>query len=176
MKLTPSIPGPRCRSRGGFTLVEMMCATVVIGVSAATVAPAIFSATTAAANAARVRGAVNGLAYAMDRTIGLLRDVPASKTDATAVDVASASTTGVKFGDGRSLLLDSGVLVMVDAKGDKAPLLRDVTNFRIDYLDQAGVADVSASPGKTWVFGVSITASGVTLSGRAFARARMVGG
>ena len=153
-----------------------MSATVVIGVSAATVAPAIFTATTAAANAAKVRDAVSGIAYAMDRSIGMLRDVPPSSSDSTAVDIASASVTAVKFGDGRALVLDSDVLVMVDASGAKSPLLRGVSNFTINYLDQSGTSDLVASPGKVWVFEVSITASGVTLISRAFARARMVGG
>lgn len=176
MKTTPVNLDVVRRMRGAFTLVEMMCATVVIGVSAATVAPAIFTATTAASNAAKVRDAIDGLAYAMDRSIGLLRDVPASKADATAVDIASASASGIKFGDGRSLVLESDVLVMVDATGAKSPLLRGVTAFSLGYLDQAGSSDVSVTPGKTWVFSVSITASGVTLNSRAFARARMVGG
>lgn len=161
-------------SRRAYTLVECVCAIVVISITAAVVLPVVSSATTSYANAATARDVSEGAAYAMDRCLAMLRDTPPSHTIGR-LAVASASSAGVAFSDGRAISFSGGVLTLTDADGASAPLLRGVEAFSLGLWAQDGTTSTMGAPETTWIYSVTIRKSGFELRGAAFARARSFG-
>lgn len=158
----------------GFTLVECVCAIIVIGVTSAVVFPVINSATTGYANATRAREVSDDVSYAMDRALLLLRDTPVATSTGNA-QLSTLTSTSVTFTDARSLALVSGKLQMTTASGATAPLLSNVESFTLAAFGQNGVTSTLASPAGTWMYTVRIKASGFELRGAAFVRARSLG-
>lgn len=162
------------RRTRGFTLVECVCSITIIAVTAAIVMPTIDSAATGYVNASRARDVSEGTAYAMDRCVAILRDTPPSTTSGM-MDITTATATSVQFADKRGLMLSGTTLNLIGTDGISVPLLRNVSSFTLDYLDQDGKTSVLATPGKTWRYNVTIVASGFELRGGAFIRARLLG-
>lgn len=160
------------RGAGAFTLVEVMVSVVVLGVIAAVTLPVVSGVTNSYAAAADVREKTERVAFAMDRCLRLLRECPAG-ADASAVSITSASPSAVVLGDGRGLQL-SGTDLLLLSGSSTSPLCRNVTAFVITYRGTDGTTSTQGTPGSTHCFDVSITADGVTLSGSAFPRARMI--
>lgn len=159
------------RTRRGFTLLECACAIVVIGVTAAAVLPALNASTDMFVATSRARETCDNVAYAMDRTLAMLRDTRLDEAYGTA-EIGSASLASISFTDGRSLSL-TGTTLMLSATGSPpSPLLRDVEVFEIGLFGQDGVTSTMGSPGQTWLYTVRIKVGGFELSGRAFIRAR----
>lgn len=159
------------RTRRGFTLLECACAIVVIGVTAAAVLPALNASTDVFVATSRARETCDNVAYAMDRTLAMLRDTRLNGTSGNA-EIAAASAGSISFSDGRSLSL-SGTTLMLSAQGaPPSPLLRDVEVFEIGLFAQDGVTSTMGSPGQTWLYTIRIKVGGFELSGRAFIRAR----
>ena len=156
-----------------FTLVELTVTVVVMAIVASLLIPVIHGAADAYGSSVSARQTSERVAYAMERTLRLLRDVPLGASDAT-VGIAAASTDAVTFSDGRRLWLDSGSLILTDS-GVDAPLCRDVQTFEIAYLAQDGQASTLSTPSTTQRFNVTIKSGGFELRGSAFARVRAGG-
>jgi len=156
--------------RRGLTLVEMMASIVVIGIVCALVMPVILGASDSYAAAINARNGMEAVAFAMDRSVRLLREAPVGAS-ANTLGVSIAQPAQLRFTDGRGLELDvSGNLLLRDAAGITYPLLDQVTTFQIDYLGTDGVTSTSGTPTSTQRFRVKIVSRGIELRAAAFAR------
>ncbi len=156
-----------------FTLVELTVTVVVMGIVAALLLPVIHGAADVYGSSVGTRLTSERVAYAMERTLRLLRDVPLGAADAT-VGISTAAVDGVTFSDGRRLWLDGGTLMLTDS-GVEAPLCREVQVFEIKYYSDDGRTSTISSPGTTQRFTVTITSGNYELRGAAFARVRAGG-
>lgn len=162
----------RLRCPPGLTLVEVICAITIIGVVAAVILPVITGATDAYATASNTRQAVDSVAFAVDRAIRLLRDVPPGTSEG-AIGIANASSQSVLFTDGRGLELSSGTLLLRENATTTAPLCRNVTSFTLSYLASDGVTSALAAPTTTQRFNIRLAAAGMELRASAFPRVEL---
>lgn len=164
---------PRSIQSRAFTLVELTVTVVVMGIVAALLIPVIHGAADAYASSVSTRQISERVAYAMERTLRLLRDVPLGASDGT-VGISAAADDGITFSDGRSLRLESGSLILTDS-GVEAPLCREVQIFEITYLSNDGMTSTISTPTSTQRFNVTIKSGNFELRGSAFARVRTGG-
>jgi prepilin-type N-terminal cleavage/methylation domain-containing protein len=158
-------------SRHAFTLVEVLAAVVVLGIIGAVVLPTVFTASTRIASAESDRRSVEQVAFAMDRVVRTLREIPLDANRAFVLPAAGA--TEITLDDGRRLWLDGTTLRYRDADGNEAPLCTAVDAFTLSFLAADGVTDALASdPADTWSVHVRLEAQGVTLAAVAFPRVR----
>ena len=75
---TPSPPGSRCGSRGGFTLVELLIVIIVLAILVGLLLPVIAGAVRTARNAA-VQAEINQLAQALANFKATYGDYPPSR-------------------------------------------------------------------------------------------------
>jgi len=156
----------------GLTILELMASITIMGVIAVAIMPVIASAADAYASATQTRQETERIAFALDRCVRVLRE--ATGTDPIgSLDIAGAASDRIVFADGRGLALSGTDLVYLETGQADAPLCRDVTVFQIDYLASDGVTDTLGTPGDTQRFNITLTSSGMTLTGSAFARARI---
>lgn len=158
--------------RRAFTLVEVVVSITVLGVVAAVTLPLVGSVSSSYAAAADVRERTERVAFAVDRCVRLLREVPAG-ADSASISVTAASSSSILLSDGRGLEVSGGTLLLRQGSST-FPLCRSVTSFTISCLATDGVTSTLATPASTHVFRVSLTADGVTLAAAAFPRARMI--
>ncbi len=163
----------RWTTRGGVTLVEMVAAIVVVSIVGAMVLPIMAGATDAYAESAAVRRASERAGYAMERSIRLLRDVPAGAS-AGEIGIAGAGTDFVTFSDGRGLALRGDVLMLVTPAGETA-LAQGVQSFSIGYVGSDGITSVVATPRVAHRFTIALNVDGLELRSVAAPRVRMVG-
>jgi|CXWL01.1.fsa_nt_gi type II secretory pathway pseudopilin PulG len=155
-----------------LTLVECVCSITIIAFTAGTVLPVVNSATGAFIANDTARDTSEGVAYAMDRCLALLRDAPPATTG-TGLNISSASASAIQFTDLRGLTLSGTTLNVIGSDNVSSPLLRDVSAFQIEYFAQNGTSSTSGTPASTWLFNVTITSSsGFSLRGCAFARVK----
>jgi len=162
------------KSRGAFTLVEILASIVVISVVAAVVLPVITGATDTYSNAATTRRAAERGSYAMERTIRLLRDTPEGVTTDT-VGISTAAADSILFTDGRGLSLSGTTLSLRDTDGTTAALCEDVTTFTITYFGEDGVTSTIATPNTTQRYNITIVSGGFELRSSTLARVRAMG-
>lgn len=158
------------RARTAFTLVEAVATIVVLSVIAAVTLPVISASTdsyTSASNASRV---VDEVSYAIDRVVRLLRETPLGELPET-LDIASHSSSSIRFGDGRGVELVNNSLRLILVDGTTAPICGDVQEFEIRYFSSDGT-DASADPTQTQRFELRLRAGGLEVRSVAFARAR----
>lgn len=156
----------------GMTLVEMMASIVVLSVVGATTLPLLFVAGDSLADATQTRRSAEHAAFAMDRTIRLLREAPEGATRGT-LAISSASPSSVRFGDGRGIELTGSTLYLYDSAGTRAVLCEDVRTFTLGYLAKDGTTSTLATPATTQRFTISMNVGGMELGSAAFARVRI---
>ncbi|MDX2133022.1 MAG: prepilin-type N-terminal cleavage/methylation domain-containing protein [Planctomycetota bacterium] len=163
----------RAPSRG-VTLVETVVSIAVLGVVGAMTLPIVHGATDAYAGAVRTRATAERAAYALERTVRLLRDCPVGGVDAS-VGVVIAEPQRVRFSDGRGLELSGTTLRLRAADGSESTLCEGVEAFVVEYLADDGVTSAAASPALTQRFGVRLRVGEFELRTAVMARARMTG-
>jgi type II secretory pathway pseudopilin PulG len=151
----------------------MLTAIVILSIIAAMVMPVIAGASDAYARATATRRTAERAAYAMERIVRMLRDVPEGASHGT-VGISLAQASRVRFTDNRELELTGGSLYQTDASGHRVVLCAGVDALTIGYLAQDGVTSTLASPSTTQRFNVSITVGGFDLRTAAMARVRVV--
>lgn len=161
------------RNARAMTLVEVVCAIVVIGVVAAVVLPVIGGATDAYAGASATRSAVESVAYAVERAARLLRDAPPGASEGT-LGIAAATPTSVVLSDGRGLELDGATLLLRAGPADTSPLCRGVTVFELTYLSRDGVTSAAGTPSATHRINIRLAAAGAELRTSVFPRVGLV--
>ncbi len=161
------------RTSRAFTLVEVTMTVLILAIVAGSVVPLVFSAGDNYANASNVRRTAEKTAYAMERTVRLLRDAPEGAARGT-LDLAIANPSQFRYGSGRGLELSGTTLYERATDGTLSPLCDEVTGFTIQYLGDDGVTDTAASPAATQRFNITIVCNGFELRSAALARVRVV--
>lgn len=161
-----------CR-RGAFTLVELVTAIAVLGVIAAVLLPIINGAADSYAGAAALRAGADRAGFAMDRCLQTLRESPAGSV-AGSLDITTAASDRVIFGDGHGIEYLDGVLYLRDSADSASPLCRDVNEFVISYVGADGVTSTASSPANTHRYYVTLRVGEVGLSAAAFPRVLVV--
>lgn len=168
--MTPRRPlNPR-----GFTLIEMMGTLVVVGAVAAVVSPMVLKSSEAFARSASQRRTCEQVSLALDRLTKTLREAPSKSGVAGATDFSQASATAFTLGNGNSVEVSSGSLILGSDTIKSVPICRNVTDFSLAYFDGAG-ASVNVASGTDTVrrVHISLTADGVSLSTTVWLRAGM---
>lgn len=122
-------------SRRGFTLIEMLCAMVVIGLIATLAAGFVIQASssfTVAGTGAQVLLEANS---AMDRISRELRGIQLSSGS---LNVSSISSSSISYNSGSSITLNSGTLSLTTPTSGSSPLAVGVTSFTLEALDNQG--------------------------------------
>lgn len=161
------------RLNRGFTLIELITAITVLAIIAAVLLPVLDGAADGYTSAATLRESSERAGYAMDRCLQMLREAPAG-TAAGTLDIATAQPSTIIFGDGHGIELTNGELYLRDSASSTSVLCRNVSSFTLSYIGADGISNTASSPTTTHRFYVSITASGVSLSGGAFPRVLVV--
>jgi prepilin-type N-terminal cleavage/methylation domain-containing protein len=159
-------------ARRGFTLIEATLTIIIIGIVAAVAMPVIVGAGDAYAYSAATRRTAEKGAYAIERVVRLLRDAPAGVLRGT-VDLAQATPTLVRFGDGRGVELSGTTLSLRAADGTLSTLCDGVQAFTLEYLGADGVTDTSATPEDTQRFNITVRVGSFELRSAALARVRV---
>lgn len=159
-------------SRRAMTLVETLASIVVLSIIGATTLPLLFVAGDSLADATQTRRSAEHAAFAMDRTIRLLRESPEGATRGT-LAISSATLTGVRFTDGRGIELTGTTLYLYDTSGTRAALCEDVRSFTLGYLAKDGTTSTQATPASTHRFDIRLDVGGMRLNAAAFARVRI---
>lgn len=156
-----------------MTLLEVVVTITILAVVAAVILPVINGATDMYASAAGLRDSSERVAFALDRSVRLLRDAPAGATPGE-VGIVTAQADRVRFTDGRGLELSGTDLLLRTAAGTTAPLCRGVTAFELSYLGEDGATSTAATPADTQRIWVRIATARTSLAGSAVIRTRMV--
>lgn len=155
-----------------MTLVETLCSVVVLSIVGATTLPLLFVAGDGLGDAVSTRRSAEQAAFALERTIRLLRETPEGAARGT-LGIASASPTGVRFSDGRGIELSGTTLYLYDATGTRADLCTGVSAFTLGYLGKDGVSSTLAAPTTTQRYTIELIVDGMRLNAAAFARVRI---
>lgn len=156
-----------------MTLLEVVVTITILSVVAAVLLPVINGATDSYAAAASLRDSSERVAFALDRSIRLLRDAPVGAAPGQ-VGIVMAQADRVRFTDGRGLELSGSDLLLRTGASTTAPLCRGVTGFELSYFAQDGVTSTAASPADTQRIWIRISTARTSLAGSATIRARMV--
>ncbi|MEC9374454.1 MAG: prepilin-type N-terminal cleavage/methylation domain-containing protein [Planctomycetota bacterium] len=163
-------------TRAGFTLVELLATMVVVSAVAAVSTGLIYGFSKAYASAAEQRRSVERVSTALDRIVREIREAPASDDVVGGMDLETAESDRIVFGNGVGFELDGSDLVMTNEDGASGPLCRDVERFELRYLGSDGVTDVSGDPAATQRIEIALSAGGVELRTAALLWAATGGG
>lgn len=157
-----------------MTLIEVVASIAVLGVIAAIIMPVIAGATDAYVQAAHTRRIAESAGYALERTVRLLRDTPPAAADPATLGLAAASSSSVRFADGRGIELSGTTLNLRAADGTTSPLCRNVQTFTLDYLAANGTTSTLATPAQTHCFNITLRVEEFELRAAAFPRVRLI--
>lgn len=158
------------RSHTGFTLLEAITTTIVLGIIGAVTLPLISSTTDVYAASSSATRVVDDLTFALDRVVSVLREAPPGEEMGTiAVTVGEADE--VRFSDGTGCRLVDGTLLLRFADGSEGEVAVGVDSFVLRYIAADG-SDTSADAGATQRFEVELSGGGLVLRTVAFCRSR----
>ncbi len=159
-----------------MTLLEATLSIIIVSIIAAIITPVIVTATESYAVAANTRQQVEQAAYAMDRIVRVLREIPLDDSNPDLLGITSLSTDAIVLDDTRALQLTGTALVMTDRAGRTGSLCEDVTVFTLSLLGADGQTPVLADDADAHVLEVRLVAGGLDLRTRVMPRVRMSGG
>ncbi len=159
--------------RRAATLVELIVSITVLAIVSGISLPVILGATDAYAGAAETRRACERGAYALERSIRLLRDAPEGATAGT-VGVSSLTASEIVFIDGRGLRLTGTTLLLLDAGGVQSVLCENVDEFSIACLADDGITSTATTPTTTQRFHLALTVRTFALKAAVFPRIKAV--
>lgn len=158
------------RLQYGFTLLEALVTTIVLGVIAGVTLPLISSATDVYAASSTASNVVDELTFTMDRVVKVLREAPLGNVPET-IGVASASSTGVQFTDGTGFRLENGELLLRNPDGTEGIVATGIDSLELRYKAADGT-DSKNTPETTQRFEIEISENGLLLRSVAFCRSR----
>ncbi len=158
------------RSQRGFTLIEALVTTTVLGILGAVTLPLISASTEMYAASSRAARVVDDLSFALDRVVNVLREAPPGGSEGT-IGVTSSSSTMIEFTDGTGVRLDGSELVMLFSGGAEGVVATGVDSFELRPIAADGTSAAGAA-GTTHRFEVGLVIDGLELRSIAFCRAR----
>jgi prepilin-type N-terminal cleavage/methylation domain-containing protein len=154
----------------GFTLLEALVTTIVLGVIAGVTLPLISSATDVYAASANASSVVDKLTFSLDRVVTILREAPVGDAAGT-IGVDSASSIMVRFSDGTGCRLEGGALLVQNSDGSEGTVASGIDSFELRFVAADG-SDAMGIPSTTQRFEIEISSSGLVLRTVAFCRSR----
>lgn len=142
MKIEPA-HNPRASRRArsaGFTLVELICVTVILGALGAVTAGVISRAAAAMADSSVSARLCDEAGSAMELITRQIRSIPgkAGSTPAAA-DITALTATSIQFAPSSSITL-TGTQILLSENGSTAmPIANNVTQLLFEPMDNAGV-------------------------------------
>jgi len=158
------------RLQHGFTLLEALVTTIVLGVIAGVTLPLISSSTDVYAASTMASKLVDELTFSMDRVVKVLREAPPGNIPET-IGVASASSNGVQFTDGTGCRLENGELLVRNSDGTEGIVATGIDSLELRYRASDGT-DSIFTPETTQRFEIEVSSSGLLLRSVAFCRSR----
>lgn len=158
------------RARRGYTLIELVSVTVILGVVAGITSPIIVEATESYARASERREASDAVGHAMERIVRVLREAPESDEYEGAPAITVATETSIEFEDGAEIRLDGETLWLAHTGEEEATLLEGVEWFELRLLGFDGVSDAMDKPEWARRVEVGLRAGGVELRTAVFLR------
>lgn len=162
--------------RRGYTLIELVAVTVILGAVAGVTSPLIVACAERYASASARRESADACGHAMERIVRTLREAPESGSIAGAPGIVSVTAGSIEFEDGSLVRLDGQTLWMATAGEDEAELLGGVEWFELRLLGADGVADAMGKPEHARRAEVGLRAGGVELRTAVFFRSGLGGG
>lgn len=157
------------RSHRGFTLVEMLISIVVMAMVGVVTLPIMMSATDAFVESAKARRTADDAAFALERVVRLLRDIPGGATNGE-LGITLATPDSIRFADGRGFELAGTELLERRADGTTGLLCENVTAFRLELRTEDGATSASSTPSVAQRIEVSLTVDQFKLNTIVFPR------
>lgn len=154
--------------RRAFTLLELMTAVVIMGIVAGVIMPAISVALGRNADAVSERTHTERSAYALERLLGIVRELPVNDDGTLAFTSADDSTILMPGGGG--FQADAGVLYLRDNTDQPVILLDEIDGFSLGYR---GADGLPCDPADAWVIDITITLGDEPLAVTGFIRERV---
>ncbi len=164
---------PTHHRAAGFTLVEVIAALLVVGVSLASIAPLVVTMTGTSRETVARGEARAGLHHAIDRIARFLREIPESSSGGASA-IASLTPTSITLESGAAISLDDATLSLTNDAGETHPLCDGLAAFSLTFLAADGVT-VPTDPGEVQRVHVAIERDGLRLATVAFLRISEVG-
>lgn len=156
--------------RHAFTLIELMAVVVITGIVAGVIMPTISVALGRHADAVAERERTERSVYALDRMLGIVRELPVNEDGTLAVDNASVTALVPTAGGGFEAA--GGVLYLRDPVGDRLVLIDAIDSLAIAYRGADGLACDAAD---AWVIDITLTIDGEPIAVAGFVRERIGG-
>jgi Tfp pilus assembly protein PilE len=181
------VRGHRRATRRGFTLIEAISTTVILGALGMVTSGLLLRASSAYSQSAATAQAQADLATAMERIDRALREIPLKAQSGAAPNITGVTATSVSWADasGSWSLSLSGTQLLLTAPGQSAQvLLNGVSAMSVQAFDQSNAAMSATLSGtacdsvRRLAVSVTSTASGrsETLRTKVFLRGAMSGG
>lgn len=158
--------------RAAFTLLEVVAAVVVLSIITVVVMPVVQVTLQHYAAGVSERAAAERAAFAIDRCVRVLREVPVD--DSGLAGLATMESDTVILSDGSGLELDGDTLLLRAAGGEGHPLCTGVSAFSLVYLAADGTT-ATTDPALIERVNVTLAADGVEMGAAAYLRGRIGG-
>lgn len=138
--MTRAAPFTRRRG-GGFTLVELIVAMVVLTALATVASGLVLTMADSYYDVATTAQLHAELSVAMDRAVRELRQIPFdADAGGVAADIDAVTATSITWDDDYSLTLVGDNLMLTIDGGAAAVLMADVTTFEVQTYDESNAA------------------------------------
>ncbi len=169
---------------GGFTLVELICALVIVGALGSVSSGLIYSGLRSYRDASTRALLHTDASMAMERAFRVLTGIPRDTSSTVIAPAISEVTAGsIAWSGGNALRLDGMRLMLTENGGTPRPILDRVTAFALEAFDEsnaamaASLSGAATRPVRRLRLTVTVTADGVseTIRMRVFIRCTMSG-
>lgn len=164
------MPGRHPSRLRGFTLIELMASTVIIGILAGVVAPIVLQLAIAHGVSSEQRQAAQAVGAATERVVRMIREAPSLTSGSSSVDITTGSATVLQFGSGHRVELIGSTLWLTVPGQSASPLLQGVSLFSMSYIGDDGVTNTSGALSTTQRINIQLAAGGFELNTAAFIR------
>jgi len=159
--------------RTAFTLVEMMVSIVVMAMVGVVTLPITMSATDAFVESSKARRTAEDAAFALERIVRLLRDIPAGATRAE-LGITAATGDSIRFFDGRGIELAGTDLLERMVDGSSGVLCANVREFALTLRMDDATTSAAATPAAAQRIEVSLTVNEFRLDTVVLPRIRII--
>ena len=122
--------------RRGFTLVEFLATTVVLGVIGVVASGLIYTSVDGYVQASTQAQLHNEMSVGLDRIVRELRSISVEDIDTGSPDIDRMSATGITWHGNRSLVHRGNQLVLTTEDGTDHVLMSQVEKFIIEPFDE----------------------------------------
>lgn len=167
----PSTNGTKklAMNRRGFSLLELLVATIVMSIISVVVMPVIMSSTDAYAAARDTRSDTDRVLYALERAARIVRETPFA-ADESGLSVQTASSTQFILTDGSGFRLSRTEFELLKPGGQASLLCDDVSRVQISYFDDSGNAMTIVNPAQVHRVNLRLESGSVVLEAYALPR------